>query len=250
MPTIRKTKSIALAFYSITAENEDSGFYPEYNILAKTVDSINSFNFTYKAGRLGEKGPATHCQQDLYRAMLVFACAGLDVFVKQLIKNKLPQLILEDKAAENMFKTHIKRGINKDEKEILNIVALALIDRTPRDVFLNEYIKELTDDSLQSFEQLCKVSNASGLETTKIFNDTKKKAIKDAFDARNQIIHEMDINVDYSSPRTRSYRTRRQRVASTMEKHTKDILNLAVELLAAYKAKYERLRIGAEKKAK
>ena len=88
----RSTAKKSAAFYTISLliEKESSIFYDEYNILSKTVESVNSFNALYKAGRSGAKGgPSTHEQQDLYRAVLVFACAGLDVFVKQLVKNKL-----------------------------------------------------------------------------------------------------------------------------------------------------------------
>lgn len=243
------TKKKLSVFYSISllAEKETSIFYDEYNILSKTVDSVNSFNALYKAGRAGVKGPSTHDQQDLYRAMLIFACAGLDVFVKQLVKNKIPQLIIADKEAENKFKEYVKRGLKKDDKEILNTIALALIDNTPRDIFLKEYIKSMTGESLQSVSELRKVSESSGLDTKKIFNDTKTNMIKDAFIARNQIIHEMDISVGESAYRTTGYRTRRQRVSTVMEKHTKSILNLAEELFIAYKEKFKKYKIGVEK---
>src|SRR3989344_9246209 len=129
------------SFYKISlpGEKESSIFYDEYNILSKTAESVNNFSALYKAGRSGAKGgPSTHEQQDLYRAMLVFACAGLDVFVKQLVKNKLSQLVEVDTKVQDKFKNYVKDGIKKDEKEILNTVALALIDQTPRNVFLGE----------------------------------------------------------------------------------------------------------------
>ena len=192
------------SFYQISlpAEKESSIFYDEYNILTKTVESVNSFSALYKAGRSGAKGPSTHEQQDLYRAMLVFACAGLDVFVKQLIKNKLPLLVEVDKGVQDKFKEYVKRGLKKDEKQILNTVALALIDQTPRNVFLGEYIKSMSGDSLQSVPELKRVSEASALDTKKIFTDKKTGTLNDVFIARNQIIHEMDINVSDTASKT------------------------------------------------
>lgn len=245
-----KLKHSALFYrFSISVEKENSIFYDEYNIISKTIDSINSFRKLYKAGRSGAKGgPSTHDQQDLYRAMLIFACAGLDVFVKQLVKNKLPQLLEVDKDVQNRFKEYVKRGIHKDDKAILNTVALALIDQSPRSVFLKEYVRNMTGDSLQSVDELCKISEASALETKKIFNDTRRGTIKEAFTARNEIIHEMDINISESSSRTTGYRTRRQRKAPIMEKHTKSILNLAEEIFISYKDKFEKYKIGVEKK--
>ena len=248
-----KTKSVIkrpAAFYiiSLSAEKESSIFYDEYNILSKTIESVNSFNALYKAGRSGAKGASTHEQQDLYRAMLIFACAGLDVFVKQLVKNKLPQLLEVDSEVQSKFKDYVKRGLKKDEKEILNTVALALIDQTPRNIFLNEYIKDMTGESLQSIEELRRVSAASGLDTKKIFSGEKMNTIRDAFTTRNEIIHEMDININESASRTTGYRTRRQRKAPTMEDHTKSILDLAGELFTAYKEKFQKYKIGVEKK--
>lgn len=247
----KKSKTKLFCKISLSVEKESNIFYDEYNILTKTAESVNSFNTLYKAGRSGAKGgPSTHQQQDLYRAMLVFACAGLDVFVKQLVKNKLPELLEADKDVQGKFKEFVKRGIKKDEKELLNTVALALIDQTPRNVFLNEYIKNLTGDSLQSVSELKRISEASGLDTKKIFSDKKGNTLKDAFIARNQIIHEMDINISDSTSRTTGYRTRRQRQATLVEKHTKSILGLAEELFSAYKEKFQKYKIGVEKKPK
>ena len=247
----RSTAKKSAAFYTISLliEKESSIFYDEYNILSKTVESVNSFNALYKAGRSGAKGgPSTHEQQDLYRAVLVFACAGLDVFVKQLVKNKLSQLLEVDKEVQNKFKEYVKRGLKKDEKEILNTIALALIDQAPRNIFLNEYIRSMTGDSLQSVSELRRVSEASGLDTKKIFDDKKTGTLKNAFEARNQIIHEMDINISESTSRTTGYRTRRQRKATLMEEHTKSILRLAEELFTAYREKFQKYKIGVEKK--
>ncbi len=182
--------------------------------------------------------------------MLVFACAGLDIFVKQLIKTKLPKLIIADKAAEARFKEYVRRGLKKDDKEILNTVALALIDRSPREVFLADYVGSMTSESLQSVEELCRVSEASGLNTKVIFDTDKRNLLKDAFVVRNQIIHEMDITVSSDGARSTGHRTRRQRRAEVMEKHTRAILDLAQELFSAYKNRFEEFKIGTEKSSK
>lgn len=249
----RKTKIKSTAkgrktFYKISflSEKESSIFFDEYNILSKTIESVNSFNTLYKKGRMGVKGgPSTHEQQDLYRAMLVFACAGLDVFVKQLVKNKLPQLLEIDKKVQFKFKEYVSRGLKKDEKEILSTVALALIDPVPRNIFIGSYIKKMTGDSLQSYKQLCVVFEASGLDIKII----PERLITGAFDARNEIIHEMDININGSLSRTTGYRTRRQRKASVMEKYTKSILKLAERMFISYKEKFQEYKIGVIKKS-
>lgn len=245
-PTPRQTTN----FYSVSlpVETEDSQFYSEFSIIVRTVDAVNSFHYVYKSWRTGAKGgPSTHAQQDLYRAMLIFACAGLDIFVKQLIKMKLSKLIGADKKAEAKFKEHVRRGLNKDDKEVLNTVALALIDKNPRDIFLGEYLESMTSESLQSVEELCRVSEASGLDTKSIFGTEKRNLLKDAFTVRNQIIHEMDITLFYDGAKKTGHRTRRQRRADVMEKHTKAILDLAQELFLAYRSRFEEFKIGTEK---
>ncbi len=247
-----KKKSITRQtnFYKISLPSEKPGstFYLEYNILLTTTEAVNSFNVLYKTARTGVKGgPSKHNQQDLYRAMLVFACAGLDMFVKQLVQTKLPDLILADKTALNKFKEYVKGGIHKDEKQMLNTVAFALIDQNPRNVFLNEYIEDMTGGRLQSVAELRKVSEASGLNTQAIFDVNKMNALKDAFIVRNEIIHKMDINVSSDNSNTTGYRKRRQRTIPVMEKHTKAILDLAQELFSAYKVKCKECNVNVEK---
>lgn len=237
-------------FYKVRLAEEppESNFYAEYSIITMTADAVNSFNALYKKDRFGAKGPSTHEQQDLYRAMLVFACAGLDIFVKQLVKAKLLSLVEVDAQARDKFQKYVRRELNKKEGDMLNLVAFALIEHAPRDIFLREYLESLTRDSLQSVDQLCKVSEASGLDTHRIFSNTKMTSLKDAFAVRNEIIHEMDINVSSGRvKKTTGYRTRRQRKAGIMETHTKVILDLACEIFSAYKKKYESANIAVKK---
>jgi hypothetical protein len=57
----------------------------------------------------------------------------------------------------------------------------------------------------------------------------------------------MDITVSNEGPKKTGHRTRRQRRADVMEKHTKAILDLAQQLFTAYKNKFEEFKIGTEK---
>ena len=150
-----------LYLITLAPEKETSNFYPEHSIIVKTVDAVNNFYFLYKVGRIGTSGPSTHDEQDLYRAMLIFACAGLDVLVKQLTKTKLPHLMSRDVKVKEKFKEYVKRGIRKDERELLNALALALVDERPRDFLAREYIESLTGESLQSVEELRKVGEGT-----------------------------------------------------------------------------------------
>jgi hypothetical protein len=234
---------------AVTIDEKSDPFYSEYIVLSKTVDAVNSFHSLYANLRVGRSGPSTHEQQDLYRAMLVFACAGLDVFVKQLVKKKIPQLVDRDASAKEKFLAYVKKGLNHEDKKILNTLALALVHQSPREVLISEYVDSLSGDSLQSVDELHRVAAASGLNCTLIFTNEKRNFLKDAFKVRNEIVHEMDINIDDLEKvvKTTGYRTRRQRVATEMEKHTRTILDLACELLDEYRKKYLSLAIGIKK---
>lgn len=59
---------------------------------------------------------------------------------------------------------------------------------------LESYIAELTGDSLQSPDQLFKAVVALGLDSKGL--KLNKGALKPIFVARNQIIHELDIDLD------------------------------------------------------
>ncbi|OGE90617.1 MAG: hypothetical protein A3E29_02375 [Candidatus Doudnabacteria bacterium RIFCSPHIGHO2_12_FULL_48_16] len=225
-------------------ESKDESFNSEYNIFLKTVESVNNLSLLYETTRAGEKGPASHSQQDLYRAMLIFACAGLDVFFKKLIQTKLSKLINHsDTASQEVFKNWIANRLKKPE-ELLNTVALALTDINPRETFIKQYIENMTGNSLQSYQQLYIVCNASGLQTKKIL---KEKALDEAFSVRNKIIHEMDINSSENPSKTKGYRTRNTRTRHDMEKHTRVILDLIQDSFSAYKTKFKELNIETKK---
>jgi len=233
---------------SISPIRETESFYPEYLTFQKTVEAVNSFNSLFKIRRKGAKGgPSTHAQQDLNRAMLVFACAGLDVLVKRLVKAKLSRLIEADKTVNEKFKEFVKRGLGKDDKALLNTIALALVDSNPKQMLVTEYIGTMTEDSLQSVPELQRVSNAAGLQTKVIFTNERMNRLKDAFIVRNQIIHEMDISITDGKGKGPGHRTRRQRISRDMEQHTKEILDLGQELLVAFKERFAVLKIDVQK---
>jgi len=77
-------------------------------------------------------------------------------------------------------------------------------------------------DSLQSVAQLSKVAAAFNIKSSDLGD---MRALKEAFDARNQIIHEMDINFGAN-------RSRRPRRQADMERLTKTVLDAGANLLA------------------
>ncbi|MBI5466608.1 MAG: hypothetical protein HY975_00120 [Candidatus Kerfeldbacteria bacterium] len=208
---------------------------------------MNNFYNLYKNRRAGTFGPSTHIQQDIYRAMLVFACAGLDVFIKKLVHDKLPQLLAYDKNVEERFADFVGRDLRDDKiVSIQRLLALALVNPNPRAPLLERYLREIAGGSLQSVGAVENVIKASCLESEKIITTQNRKPLQEAFGVRNEIIHEMDINVENNAPRSRRYRTRRQRSQNTVERHTKAIVGLAITFFTAYKKVFVKYSIGVK----
>ena len=92
-----------------------------FTLLRNAHDTSGSFLEVFNATRKGRnaKGASTDKDQDLLRAMLTFACAGLDSLVKQLINDALPDVINCNEAAELMFRRDIERRIRRGEERRL-----------------------------------------------------------------------------------------------------------------------------------
>lgn len=219
----------------ITEEKSGSRFFPEYFILSKTAEAVNNLHSLYKVQREDKFGPSSQWEQDLYRSMFVFACAGLDACVKKLVEARLPQLVDLDPDVKKEFEKYIYRRTSSADWN--KLLAATLADVNPRQMLINQWVESYTGESLQSLEQLCSVSNALQLDTNSLVL-AREAELKDAFKARNQIIHEMDINMVFSGPRSTAHRTRIVRQYSIMAKYTILILNVAEEFFKSCRAQF------------
>jgi hypothetical protein len=178
-------------------------------VLGHARDSSTGFIAAFtavRAHRNAGRGAPTDEDQDLARAALVFAAAGLDSCVKHLIKDSLARL--------SSFDEKVKRLLEKFVKELLalessNRIASALVAESPRDDLIESYIYELTGSSLQSFEQLASASGALGISPDELTQN--KDALKRIFKVRNKIVHELDVKFDEQpGQRDRESRTKAQ----------------------------------------
>lgn len=199
-------------------------FYPEkpknqaainaYLILCsahKTASSfLEIFISTQEAQKLMEN--PTDEEQDLLRAMLVFSSAGLDSMVKQLVSDALSSVIEKDKGAESLFKQFIEKRLNREEKLDNRFLANVLGDLNPREALLRSLINELTSQSLQSVDQLLKTAAFFNIESRKVCEDPN--LLRQVFQMRNQISHEMDVDLNQTSGNRRP-RTKEQMVEMT-----------------------------------
>lgn len=172
---------------------------------------------------------ATDEEQDLLRAMLAFASAGLDSMVKQLIRDALPLVVQVNEAATIMFKTFIERRIRTPDGLDHKLLADVLGDKHPRSRLIQVLVDDLTSRSLQSTEEILKAAAAFDIKSSQISTDPRR--LTDVFRVRNQIAHEMDV--DFTLPN----RSRRPRAKNVMVGHTNEIFAIAKNFLTKVDAK-------------
>ena len=196
-------------------------------VVEHAKDSVKGFLEAFTAVRKHRgagKGAPTDEDQDLARAALVFAAAGLDSCIKHLIKDSIHSLAAFDlKVGEHLDK-FVKKLIRAESPDRL---ADALLADSPRQSLVDSYIYELTGSSLQSFEELAKASGALGIKVDMLTQ--KKNEISEIFRTRNQIIHELDVKFEAQQ----GQRERNSRTKTKLEDEAHLLLSLAEHFIKA-----------------
>lgn len=150
------------------------------------------------------RGRTSDQDQDLLRAMLVFACAGVDAATKTLIEDALPALAEHHSGVQEKLSTFTERFVSEAGAVSPRAISQLLSDTAgPRDALIKAYVNDLTGGSLQSADELDKVCGALGIEKKEIRKEVGQ--LRDVFRARNEIIHELDL---LSTPGGRARRDR------------------------------------------
>lgn len=217
-----------------SAENLDKAAL----ILKHTHESARALLTAFDMVRKQTPGGTTDEEQDLLRAMLVFAAAGLDSMVKQLMRDVLPLLVKWDPKAKEGLEKFVVRQLRGDvANETLtgtsrNFLARILTAESQQGQAVEEYIYSLTGTSLQSAMQLMHAANALGITPASAGID--EKSLRHIFDIRNKIIHELDINFE---PLRRNRETRRR---AQMLTSTNSLLDVAERIFRAVYSKVDR----------
>lgn len=152
-----------------------------------------------KAKRGNKRGILTDQEQDILRAALVMCCAGVDAALKQAIRDCFEHLLEKSKTVREGFEKFIRKRIS-GEGDVLELaagakfLALVLAERDPRTKLIEEYIRELTGDSLQSVDEVLRTTAALGLESKSLGLDLPR--LREIFVIRNKVIHELDIDLN------------------------------------------------------
>lgn len=184
-----------------------------------------------KAKRGTPRGILTDQEQDILRAVLVMCCAGLDATLKQAVRDTLQLLLKADDEVRRGFEKFIQKKLAGAAETLeqsgggVKFLSKILASTEPRIKLIEEYILDLTGDSLQSAEQVMATIGAFGLNVDELA--IKKSELTPIFRIRNKIIHELDINLD-GKPRKRIVRGQQEMLDIAC-----DILSVAKKILEA-----------------
>lgn len=211
------------------AEPSASELKLAHKVVSYSHDSAHSLlnGFTELRKAQG-KGTTTDEQQDLLRAMLLFASAGLDSCLKQIVRDALPTLAAQAGECRKELRAFALRKLRRGE-DVGGLDAGFLADMLigePEVNLIDAFVDELTGSSLQSKEGLFTVARALGIADLKEVK-TAINDLGDTFKVRNTIAHEMDINFKSKN------RNRNGRKRDDMVNRTNGILAVADIFLTA-----------------
>jgi len=210
-----------LSLCDVPAKPTNAALLNAHSILERACDAAEAFVSAFQTVRKARKakGTATDHEQDLMRAALVFAAAGLDSLVKQLVRDTLQTVIARDKGAQAQFTDFVHTRLRRSDGFDLRFLAEAIAADNPTQHLQQQLVFELTGSSLQSKDQLLKVAAYFAIPAKELSDDLTR--LQQIFHARNQIAHEMDILLGQKN------RGRRQRKAHEMKEYATVVLSTA-----------------------
>jgi hypothetical protein len=203
-----------------------------YQITGYAHGSARSLLAGYNSlGQARGRGAPSDEQQDLLRAMLLFAGAGLDACAQQVVRDTLPKIVATHRDARKALTGFAARQLRKSEEtDIGGIdagVLASLLLGDAEEELIERLIGELTGSSMQSVEELKRVAAHLGVINSARLNQAIE-AVGDPFGVRNRIAHDMDIKFGQPNPRNRLVRRR-----SDMVRDANLLLVAAEELILA-----------------
>lgn len=207
-------------------------------VLKQAKVSIKHFRDAFSTVRKARSasGPPTAGEQDLIRASLTFAAAGLDSVVKELIKGAIRSLAEKDENVQKGLEEYARRQLRDDSdgsfaKNGASFIANILVSSSPYEQLIEKYTLHLTGSSLQSVDELFKASGALGINVGLV--NSNSKDLREIFIIRNKIIHELDVRFDGTS----GQKARNSRTKTKLDKMSDLLLKVADEYIKAVNQK-------------
>ena len=193
---IKKTKSKGLKIIEKPEKPKSLALNKAYKLLEYGIDSVNNlYELYHKRGERVRTGAPYQQDQDILRSMLVMAGATLDSSIKRVIESSYQTLMRTgDKSKEYARKYVIRKIVKNLDKEGADHLAEVLLSDRPADIITKHIIDDSTGESLQSMSKIYEVSDMLGV-ALKGHEKFTEDDLRDAFDARNEIVHEMDAQL-------------------------------------------------------
>lgn len=217
-----------------TTESAQRYLTSAYDSVSAVLRNLDLIREQRRAEGQDLRGRLTDNEEDLLRAAIVFAGAGLDAALKQLIRDSLPAVLENSALAMDKFKAFVRRHLS--QADVIDVGRLAdyLVAESPRVEMIEAYVDELTGGSLQSQQQVENVAGALGIDDSHLRR--RLAALHAAFQSRNQIAHELDLRSP-ERPGDRARRTRRindsVRTCHDLLESAQLVVNAVGEILAS-----------------
>jgi len=192
-----------------------SGTETAQRFLASAYDSVEDlFDWHQSANDLAEEdhkidpelGSRTReSAQDMLRSMIVFAGAGIDAVLKQLIRESLEPLVSKSELASQKLSEFVEARLDPAARGSVKRLTRYLLSPSPRQALIEDYVLDLTGSSLQSVAQLDRALSGLGVLDRNLRRRCKE--LQPLFEARNEIVHELDL-LELDTPGDRHRRTR------------------------------------------
>jgi len=210
------------------AQPQSNSLQHAYEVAEYGVESAKTLLSLYeKITKKRRRGAPTHEDQDLLRAMLVMAGATMDATLKQLFMDAYTNIVQANEDARRKAEEHLHSQLLKRIAEPQGLrLAEALLSDELHTSLAELIIQDLTRGSLQSLEEVKRVEAYLGVKV--LSGKDQEEKLKEAFTARNQIIHEMDALFEKTKP---GGRKRRQRKKKEMVEYASTLLKVATEAL-------------------
>lgn len=155
----------------------------------QTVQGVLNGLRDAQLNRGASRGTPRDTDKDLLRAAIAFAGAGVDGTLKALLKDAPPTLVLEHGKSGSAVKAFAKMLFDEEPKTALKV----LVSEDPTRKLHDKFVQHRTKESLQATSDLQQARAALGLSATGSLSDDSIDELEMAFAARNQIIHEIDL---------------------------------------------------------
>ncbi len=170
-------------------------------------------------------------KQNILRSIILFSCAGIDAIVKQLIMETLEPVIERDEGAQEQLRLFAQRKLKNGSEVNYAMLAELLTAKNSRKQLIEMRKKDLSFDSLQSSEQLYIVASSFNISTDELVDRDAKEKLKKAFNTRNKIIHQMDVDLDQKDIKYYEHSLEVDLVFSTIETVAQNYIDAVNEVL-------------------